>query len=52
MPAPIEDRVKDLERRLHTLEDAYDNLPRGMGVSAADPAPDEIAKPTKDKPPK
>lgn len=43
MPAELEDRVKDLERRMNTLEDAYDNLPGRMHAQD-DEAPQPKAK--------
>ena len=43
----LEGRVKDLERRMHTLEDDHANLP------ARDRVPDaEVSKPAKDRDPK
>lgn len=48
MPAELEDRVKDLERRLHTLEDDFANLPANMRAQD-----DETSQPkAKDRDPK
>ena len=42
-----EDRVKDLERRMHTMEDAFDNLPARVTTPPAADEPDPPVKPPK-----
>lgn len=45
--ATLEDRVKDLERRMNTIEDAYDNLPARVHTPV-----DDEAEPPRGKGPK